>query len=95
MKVKTDFDYTKPYKVIAVISESDIKFKITQPLRLWLFGLTSKYYDVCEWILRSKYKRTKYFKNKEEIDLFIQNQSKIVSVNSEYIVYDSLNDIIP
>lgn len=86
----TDFDQNKPYKIVEVSNNNDVKYKVTQPLKLWLFGFTVRYYDVCEWALRSRYKHTKYFKNKNEVDSFIEENTKIIKPNKELIVFDSL-----
>ncbi len=89
----TDFDSNKPYKVVAVSKGMEIKYKITQPLKLWLFGFTVRYYDVCEWALISRYKHTKYFTSKKEVDKFVEKNTKIVEICSEIIVFDSLREM--
>lgn len=90
---RTDFDSSKPYKVIEVKKGTYVKYKITQPLKLWLFGFSIRYYDVCEWALRQRYKHTKYFKDKKEVDKFVEENTKIIEPCSEIIVFDSLRDL--
>lgn len=89
----TDFDPNKPYKVVAVSKGTDVKYKITQPLNFWLFGFTVRYYDVCQWALRSRYKQTKYFKDKKEVDKFVEENTKIIEPGSEIVVFDSLREL--
>lgn len=89
----TDFDAKKPYKIVEVKKDNNVKYKITQPLKFWLFGFTARYYDVCEWALRSRYKYTKYFKNKKEVDCFVEEKIKVIEPCSEIIVFDSLKEL--
>jgi len=95
MKFKNDFNANLPYKVIAVNTENEVKYKITQPFNLWIFGLTQKYYPVTQWYLRSKYSSILYFKNKKEVDYFVleekEKQYKSI-ILSEIIVFDSLKE---
>jgi len=95
MKFKNSFNANLPYKVIAVSLENEVKYKITQPLSLWIFGLTNKYYNVTQWYLREKYSSVLYFKNKKEVDAFVLEEKEKQyksSILSEIIVFDSLQE---
>jgi len=93
MKFNNNFNPKLPYKVVAVSSINEVKYKITQPLSLWIFGLTKKYYSVTYWYRREKYGSILYFGNKKEVDEFVlketQKFEKLESIK-EIVVFDSL-----
>jgi len=89
---KNNFKANLPYKIITVSSDNEVKYKITQPLNLWIFGLTQKYYDVMQWYLRERFSVILYFQDKKEVDNFVlrekEKQKEAESV-CEIVVFDS------
>lgn len=90
-KIKNDFNPSYPYRVIEVDNGECIKYKIQQPVRLFVFGFTKKYFDVRSWYLREKHGATLYFEDKKKVDEFI-NLIKPDTKPTFTIVFDSLKD---
>lgn len=81
----TNFKPKQHYRVLEVVLYNGIFYKITQQKKYW-FWLSRKYYNVKSF---EPYKEPKtiYFKNKEEVDLFIKHESN--KKTKPIIVYDS------
>lgn len=92
MIYQDNFDPKRPYRVVAVEKGHGVKYKITQPFKYFFFGYSVKYYNVIEWYVSNKYRSIKWFKNKKEVDSFIEKKEKQLDAPKEIIVFDSLKN---